>query len=97
MATPESFLDAVSEGTDPTAADKGTVDQQIRTKKIKIFVFNSQNSTPDVATLVSEARAHGIPVATVTETLVPATARFQDWQADQLAGIQQALSRATTP
>jgi zinc/manganese transport system substrate-binding protein len=97
MATPESFLDAVSEGTDPTAADKGTVDQQIRTKKIKIFVFNSQNSTPDVAALVREAKAQGIPVATVTETLVPATASFQDWQADQLAGIQQALSKATTP
>jgi zinc/manganese transport system substrate-binding protein len=97
MATPESFLDAVSEGTDPTVADKGTVDQQIRTKKIKILVFNRQNSTPDVAALVSEAKTQGIQVATVTETLVPATASFQDWQADQLAGIQQALSRATTP
>jgi zinc/manganese transport system substrate-binding protein len=30
MATPASFLDAVSEGTDPTAADKITVDQQIK-------------------------------------------------------------------
>jgi zinc/manganese transport system substrate-binding protein len=97
MATPESFLDAVSEGTDPTAADKVTVDQQIKAKKIKVFVFNSQNSAPDVAALVSEAKARGIPVATVTETLVPVTATFQDWQADQLAGIQQALSKATTP
>jgi zinc/manganese transport system substrate-binding protein len=74
MATPESFLDAVSEGTDPTATDKGTVDQQIRSKKIKIFVFNSQDSTPDVVALVSEAKAEGIPVASVTETLVPAMA-----------------------
>jgi zinc/manganese transport system substrate-binding protein len=97
MATPERFLDAIGEGADPTAADKVTVDQQIRTKQIKIFVFNSQNSTPDVAALVSEAKAQGIPVATVTETLVPATASFQDWQADQLAGIQQALSQATVP
>ncbi|HEY6421728.1 MAG TPA: zinc ABC transporter substrate-binding protein [Pseudonocardiaceae bacterium] len=95
MATPESFLDAVSEGTDPTAADKITTDQQIKAKQIKIFVFNSQNSTPDVAALVTAAKAQGIPVATVTETLVPATASFQDWQADQLQGIEQALSRAT--
>ncbi len=97
MATPESFLDAVSEGTDPTAADKATVDQQIKTKQIKIFVFNSQNSTPDVAALVSEAKSQGIPVATVTETLVGARTSFQDWQTDQLVGIQQALSKATTP
>jgi zinc/manganese transport system substrate-binding protein len=97
MVTPESFLNAASEGTDPTAADKVTADQQIKTKQIKVFVFNIQNSTPDVAALVSEAKAQGIPVATLTETLVPATASFQDWQADQLAGIQQALAKATTP
>jgi len=95
MVTPESFLDAVSEGADPTAADKLTVDRQISTKQIKIFVFNSQNSTPDVAALVTAAKDTGIPVATVTETLVPATASFQDWQVDQLQGIEQALSRAT--
>jgi zinc/manganese transport system substrate-binding protein len=97
MATPESFLDAISEGTDPTAADKITVDKQIETRQIKIFIFNSQNSTPDVTALVTAAKNHDIPVAMVTETLVPATASFQDWQADQLQGIQQALSNATTP
>jgi zinc/manganese transport system substrate-binding protein len=95
MASPEAFLDAVSEGTDPTAADKVTVDQQIRTKQIRIFVFNSQNSTPDVAVLVTAAKAQGIPVARVTETLEPASASFQDWQVDQLQGIEQALSQAT--
>jgi zinc/manganese transport system substrate-binding protein len=97
MATPESFLDAVSEGADPTATDKIAVDQQIKTKQIKIFVFNSQNSTPDVAALVTEAKLRGIPVVSITETLVPATASFQDWQVDQLEGIQGALSKATIP
>jgi zinc/manganese transport system substrate-binding protein len=97
MATPESFLDAVSEGTEPTAADKITVDKQIETRQIKIFIVNTQNSTPDVAALVTAAKKQGIPVAMVTETLVPATASFQEWQTDQLQGIQQALSKATTP
>lgn len=94
MATPKSFLDAVSEGADPTAADKITVDQQIKTKQIKIFVINTQNSTPDVTALVTAAKDQGIPVATVTETLVPATASFQDWQVGQLEGIERALSQA---
>jgi zinc/manganese transport system substrate-binding protein len=97
MLTPDSFLDAVGEGIDPTASDKIMVDQQIKTKQIKIFVFNSQNSTPDVAALVAEVQAQGIPVATVSETPVPATASFQDWQADQLEGIRTALSQATVP
>ncbi|MBI0380881.1 zinc ABC transporter substrate-binding protein [Streptomyces albiflaviniger] len=95
MATPESFLDAISEGTDPTAKDKTAIDQQIKNKKIKIYVYNSQNSTPDVRAQVKEAKAAGIPVATVTETLTPAGASFQDWQVRQLKGIQKALAEAT--
>ncbi|MFE2187148.1 metal ABC transporter solute-binding protein, Zn/Mn family [Streptomyces sp. NPDC059455] len=95
MATPESFLDAISEGTDPTAKDKTAIDQQIKNKKIKIYVYNSQNSTPDVRAQVTEAKAAGIPVATVTETLTPAGASFQDWQVRQLKGIRKALAEAT--
>ena len=94
IATPESFLNAVSEGADPTGADKITVDQQTKAKQIKILVYNSQNSTPDVAALVTAAKDQGIPVATVTETPIPPTTSFQDWQADQLRGIEQALSQA---
>jgi zinc/manganese transport system substrate-binding protein len=97
METPESFLDAVSEGTEPSAADKITVDRQIKTKQIKTFVFNTQNSTPDVAALVAEAKANGIPVATVTETLAPATATFQQWQVHQLVGIERALAQSALP
>ena len=95
MATPESFLDAISEGADPTAQDKATVDQQIKNKEIKVFVYNSQNSTPDVKALVKDAKAQGIPVTTVTETLVPASTTFQAWQAKELQGLENALAKAT--
>ncbi|ARF82587.1 ABC transporter substrate-binding protein [Kitasatospora aureofaciens] len=95
MLTPETFLDAMSEGTDPTAADKATIDQQISGKQIKVYVYNSQNSTPDVAAQVDAAKKQGIPVATVTETLAPANATFQDWQTQQLQGIADALKAAT--
>ncbi|MFJ7150585.1 metal ABC transporter solute-binding protein, Zn/Mn family [Streptomyces sp. NPDC100445] len=95
MLTPETFLDAMSEGSDPTAKDKATIDQQIKSKQIKIYVYNSQNSTPDVQAQVKEAKAQGIPVATVTETLTPAGASFQQWQTAQLQGIERALAKAT--
>ena len=94
LVTPESFLDAVAEGTDPTGADKATVDRQIQNKEIKVFVFNSQNATPDVQTLVKAAKAHGIPVTTVTETLAPASASFQTWQVKQLRELDAALAKA---
>ncbi|MFF7888314.1 metal ABC transporter solute-binding protein, Zn/Mn family [Streptomyces sp. NPDC020794] len=95
MLTPESFLDAMSEGSDPTAKDKATIDDQIKNKKIKVYVYNSQNSTPDVQAQVKAAKAEGIPVATVTETLTPAGASFQQWQTTELKGIEQALAKAT--
>jgi zinc/manganese transport system substrate-binding protein len=95
MLTPETFLDAVSEGTDPTAADKSTIDAQIQQKLIKVYVFNSQNSTPDVSAQVNAARTRGIPITTVTETLAPASASFQDWQVKELEGIRSALAQAT--
>lgn len=96
MLTPDTFLSAISEGTDPTARDKSLIDQQIAGKQIKIYVYNSQNSTPDVAAQVKAAEAKGIPVATVTETPTPAGVSFQDWQVRQLQGIQQALTKAAT-
>ncbi|MER7989732.1 zinc ABC transporter substrate-binding protein [Streptomyces noursei] len=95
MLTPETFLDAMSEGSDPTAKDKAAIDQQIKNKQIKIYVYNSQNSTPDVQAQVKAAKEEGIPVATVTETLTPAGATFQQWQTTELRSIEQALAKAT--
>lgn len=94
LITPPSFLKAISEGTDPSAADKATIDAQITGKQIKVYVYNSQNSTPDVARQVEEAKKAGIPVSTVTETLSPAGASFQDWQTTQLQALQTALAQA---
>jgi zinc/manganese transport system substrate-binding protein len=95
LITPESFLDAVAEGTDPTAQDKATVDDQIKTNKIKVLVYNSQNATPDVKALVKAAKARKIPVTTVTETLSPAGLTFQKWQSDELTALKAALAKAT--
>jgi zinc/manganese transport system substrate-binding protein len=97
LVTPESFLDAVAEGSDPTARDKATVDGQIRRREIKILVYNHQNATPDVKALVTAAKAEKIPVTTVTETLTPAHLTFQAWQSRQLAALSAALAAATGP
>ena len=93
LVTPNSFLTAISEGTDPTARDKATVDQQISGRQIKAFVYNSQNATPDVAALVRAARAAGIPVTAITET-PPEHVSFQDWQSQELQELLDALEQA---
>jgi zinc/manganese transport system substrate-binding protein len=95
LLTPAAFLTAISEGSDPTAQDKATIDAQIKNKQIKVYVYNSQNATPDVQLQVDAAKAAGIPVTTITETLTPAGASFQDWQVAQLTALKQALATAT--
>jgi zinc/manganese transport system substrate-binding protein len=95
LITPPSFLKAISDGTDPNAADRTLIDTQISAHQLEVYLFNVQNATPDVTAQVDAARKAGIPVATATETLSPRGATFQDWQSTQLRGLAAALREAT--
>jgi zinc/manganese transport system substrate-binding protein len=95
LLTPYSFAKAISEGTDVTAADKQAVDAQARDRRIAVWIFNSQNVTPDVERVNQIARERHIPIATVTETLAPASSSFQQWQVSQLEALMRALRQAT--
>lgn len=95
LITPYSYLKAVSESQDIAAADEATMEQQITQRQIKVLVYNSQNTPNNIQHVIDLARAQNIPVATITETLTPATASFQDWQSAQLQGIESALAQAT--
>ncbi len=88
-------MNAISEGTEVTAQDILTSERQITAHRIKVWVYNSQNATPEIQRLNSLARANRIPIATVTETLSPATDSFEQWQVAQLRGLERALHAAT--
>ena len=95
LITPDGFLNAINNGSEPTAQDKATADQQITSKQIAVYVYNSQNATPDVDAQRDKARALGIPVVAITETPDTATQSFQDWQTAQLQALIDALAQAT--
>jgi zinc/manganese transport system substrate-binding protein len=95
LVTPYSFMKAISEGTEVTAQDTLTTQRLVRDGEVKVWVYNSQNATPAVQRLNALAREHRIPVATITETLTPAGASFEQWQVAQLWRIEQALHAAT--
>ena len=88
-------MKAISEGTEVSAQDTITTEQQITHHQIKVWIYNSQNATPQIQRLNALARANHIPIATVTETLSPRDATFEQWQVAQLQGIEQALHEAT--
>jgi zinc/manganese transport system substrate-binding protein len=95
LITPDSFMKAISEGTEVTAQDTITTERQITDHQIKVWVYNSQNVTPGIQHLNDLARAAHIPIATVTETLSPASSSFQQWQVAQLTRLAAALHQAT--
>jgi zinc/manganese transport system substrate-binding protein len=94
LLTPPGFLDAIAEGTEPTPAARALTERQIAEHQIKIWIYNSQNATPDVQRLNDAARAAGIPIATVSETLRPEGASFSTWMSSELLQLRSALARA---
>jgi zinc/manganese transport system substrate-binding protein len=95
LLTPSGFTKAISEGTDVSAQDTLTAQRQITAHRIKVWIYNSQNATPVVQRLNVLARSAHIPIVTITETLDPAGASFEQWQVAQLRRIEQALHQAT--
>lgn len=94
LITPPGFLDAVAEGTEPSPGEKAETDAQVGDGEVAVWVYNSQNATPDVQRLNDAAAAAGVPVATVTETLTPEGASFEAWMSRQLHGLERALARS---
>jgi zinc/manganese transport system substrate-binding protein len=95
LVTPHSFMRSISEGTEVSARDTATTQQQLTSRQVKVWIYNSQNATPLVQQLNAIARRQRISVATVTETLTPPSVSFEDWQSAQLQGIDRALRQAT--
>jgi zinc/manganese transport system substrate-binding protein len=96
VLTPQRFVNAVSEGADPSAADRATVEEQLTSKAVRVLVYNPQNATPDVQALVDIAERVGIGVVHMTETPPRAGEGFADWQVAQLSALRDALAQATT-
>jgi zinc/manganese transport system substrate-binding protein len=96
LITPPSFMKAISEGTEVGAQDTITTQDQITSHQIKVWIYNTQNATPQIQRLNELARANHVPVTTVTETLSPQNATFEQWQVAQLEGIERALQEATS-
>ena len=60
-----------------------------------MWVYNSQNVTPDVQRVNAICKQRHIPIVTVTETLSPAKLNFEQWQVAELRGLIKALHEAT--
>ncbi len=96
LITPQAYLDAENNGTDPPASAVAEFNQQIAHKEIKVMILNVQTLSNETRNLQQEIEQQHIPIVEITETIRPVGTKFQDWQVAQLQKLQEALSSATS-
>ncbi|NMO89065.1 metal ABC transporter solute-binding protein, Zn/Mn family [Actinomycetospora sp. TBRC 11914] len=88
--TPQDFVDAVENDSDPSAASLQEVRTALTARQVTALVFNPQTETPVVEGLRGTATAAGVPVVEVTETLPAGVPDYLTW----VDGTRQALAKA---
>ncbi len=86
----ERFSKAIDDENDPSAADVAQLHTDLKSKNVKVFVYNIQNTSQTVDNLVKLAKSSGVPVVEVTETL-PKGKTYLQWMNDQLDEMGKAL------
>ncbi len=92
LVSPTSFMEAVSEGNDPSSQDIVTFEQQLATGNVRLLVYNTQTVTPLTSNIETLAAQDGVPVVGITETIQPPNLSFQDWMYGEVVAIYEALS-----
>jgi zinc/manganese transport system substrate-binding protein len=82
---------AVQNNAEPTPSEVAAFEDDLKGKKVKAILYNTQASEPAVNKLVALGKANGIPVVGVSET-EPRGSTYQDWMMGQLNALDRALS-----
>jgi zinc/manganese transport system substrate-binding protein len=85
------FQLAVMNDTEPSAGDIAAFEQDLRTREVKLLIYNRQTSDALTRRMREIAQQSGVPVVGVTET-EPAGKDYQEWMRSQLDAIDRALS-----
>jgi zinc/manganese transport system substrate-binding protein len=95
VLSPLGFMQAVSEGNEPSARDIAIFHDQIGSHRIQVLVYNTQTLTSLVEQLEELARGNDIPTVGVSETMPLDAQTFQGWQATELQLLLTALQNAS--
>jgi len=85
-----SFTHPIEEGSEPSASAVSAMTSLATQHRIKVLLYNNQAVSPITKRVNAAAKAAGVPVVGVAETL-PAGLTFQAWQLEQVRALLQAL------
>ena len=84
------FQLAVMNGTEPGATAIAAFENDLRTRTVKVLLYNRQTSQALAERMRSLAGSVGVPVVTITETEPPGQS-YQEWMLRQLDALERAL------
>ncbi len=87
----QRFQLAMMNDTEPSARDVAAFEKDLRERKVKVLIYNSQVSEKLTERLRDIASKAKVPVVGVTETMPP-NVSFQDWVLGELDALDKALS-----
>ena len=90
--TPGAFQADVMNGTDPSAQDVAIERSLFTQHEVKAFVYNQQVTDSLTESFISLARANGIPVVGVYETMPEPGYRYQSWMQAEVRALQKAVT-----
>jgi zinc/manganese transport system substrate-binding protein len=88
----QTFQLAVMNNTEPSASDIAGFENDLKTHRVKLLVYNSQATDPTADRMRKIAKAAGIPVVAAVET-APADENYQSWMMNELDAVERALSK----
>ncbi len=86
------FQLAVMNDTEPSAATIAAFEQDLRTRTVKVLLYNSQTSEALTERMRKIAEASRVPVVGVSET-EPQGQTYQSWMLSQLDALDRALGK----
>lgn len=87
----ERFQLAMMNDTEPSARDVAAFESDLKERKVKALIYNSQVSEKLTERLLAVARKSKVPVVAVTESM-PANTNYVDWMLAELDALDRALS-----
>jgi len=90
--TPWAFQADIMNGTDPSAQDVAIERSLFTEHKVKVFLYNQQVTDSLTESYISLARANGIPVVGVYETMPEPGYHYQSWMLAEVRDLQRAVA-----
>jgi zinc/manganese transport system substrate-binding protein len=94
--TPWAFQADIMNGIDPSAQDVAAQRNLFTEHKVKVFLYNQQVTDSLTESFISLARANGIPVVGVYETMPEPGYHYQSWMLAEIRDLQRAVADKTS-